>query len=178
MGAQRVGFRLPAVYRAFFLLIEPVSAVVGAYFSHVRQTQYLQLLHAASAPSEVPPGISVALSQLANMYMFFALNEALVLRSTWDLRVWRTVLAVLLIADLGHLYAMKELDVFFHPAGWNVSHLANIPWVCAGATLRICFLAGIGLQGSRRSQKQQQQPKLSQRRCGLGAGEQSRTGRR
>ncbi|KAM4057173.1 NADP-dependent alcohol dehydrogenase-like protein [Hirsutella rhossiliensis] len=157
MSAQRIGFRLPAAYRVFFLLIEPMSAVVGVYFSHLRQTQYLQLLHAESAPSRVPPSTSVALSQLANMYLFFALNEALVLRSTWDLRVWRTVLAVLLIADFGHLYAMKELglNVYYTPAGWNISHLANIPWVYAGATMRICFLAGIGLQGSKRSQKQQ-----------------------
>lgn len=157
MGVQRVGLRVPAAYRAFFLLIEPLSAVVGAYFGHMRQTQYLQLLDAASAPSQVPPSTSVALSQLANMYLFFALNEALVLRSTWDLRVWRTILAVLLIADFGHLYAMKELglDVYYNPTGWNMSHWANIPWVCAGATLRICFLAGIGLQGSKRSLKQQ-----------------------
>lgn len=157
MGTQRLGLRLPIAYRAFFLLVEPISAVIGAIFCHFRQRQYLQLLDAASGHSQVPLGTSVALSQLANMYLFFALNEALVLRSTWNLRVWRTVLAVLLVADIGHLYALKELglDVYFKPAGWNMSHLANIPWVCAGAALRACFLAGVGLQDSKRSQRRQ-----------------------
>ncbi|PHH89060.1 hypothetical protein CDD83_6705 [Cordyceps sp. RAO-2017] len=157
MAVQRVGFRLPAVYRTFFLLIEPLSALLGAFYSHLRQKQYLDLLDAFSTASEVPASTSVALSQLANMYLFFALNEALVLRSTWDLRVWRTVLFVLLIADFGHLYAMNALGpaIYYNMAGWNISHVANIPWVYAGATLRICFLAGVGLQNSKRTQKQQ-----------------------
>ncbi|KJZ74917.1 hypothetical protein HIM_05648 [Hirsutella minnesotensis 3608] len=157
MAPQAVGFRLPVVYRAFFLLIEPISAAVGAYYSHFRQQEYLELLHAASAPSNVSTTTSVALSQLANMYLFFALNEALVLRSTWDLRVWRTVLTVLLIADIGHLYSMKGLGsaVFYDVTSWNISHCANILWVYAGATLRLCFIAGIGLRDSKRMQKQQ-----------------------
>ncbi|PFH58772.1 hypothetical protein XA68_13234 [Ophiocordyceps unilateralis] len=160
MALQRVILRLPLAYRAFFLFIEPVSALAGAYYCHFRQDQYLELLlHGASTSSTsspVPTTVSVALSQLANMYFFFALIESLVLRCTWDLRVWRTVLLVLLIADFGHLYSLLELGsaVYYDGAGWNVSLFFNIPWVYAGATMRMCFLAGVGLQHSKR-QKQQ-----------------------
>lgn len=155
MASQRVGFRLPAAYRVFFLLIEPLSALAGAFYNHFRQKRYLELLDAASAPSDVSLSTSVAMSQLANMYLFFALNEALVLRSTWDLRVWRTVLLVLLIADVGHLYSMWELGpgIYYNVTGWNAGDWGNIPWVYAGATMRICFLAGVGLEDSKRSQK-------------------------
>ncbi|PNY26499.1 NADP-dependent alcohol dehydrogenase-like protein [Tolypocladium capitatum] len=156
MASQRVGFRLPAAYRAFFLLIEPLSALVGAFYNHLRQQHTLMLLDAASAPADIPLSTSVAMSQLANMYLFFALNEALVLRSTWDLRVWRTVLLVLLMADVGHLYSMWELgpDIYYNVTGWNAGDWGNIPWVYAGASMRICFLAGVGLGGSKRLQKQ------------------------
>ncbi|RFU74997.1 nadp-dependent alcohol dehydrogenase [Trichoderma arundinaceum] len=142
--------RLPLAYRLFFLSIEPISALVGAFYAQFRQRRYLELLNSASAPPEhVPLGTSVAVSQLANMYFFFALNEALVLRSTSDLRVWRAVLLVLLIADFGHLYSMKELGpgIYYDVTGWNAGDIGNVPWVYAGATLRMCFLAGVGLSG-------------------------------
>ena len=51
-----------------------------------------------SNPVTVPTSTSIVLSQLANLYLLFALNEALVLRATGDLRVWQTVLFVLLVA--------------------------------------------------------------------------------
>ncbi|KAI5465429.1 hypothetical protein BGZ63DRAFT_399899 [Mariannaea sp. PMI_226] len=143
----QVGFRIHFIYRFFFFLVEPISALVGAYFSHFRQHEYLSLLNASSTPEQVPLSTSVALSQLANMYLFFALNEAIVLRSTADLRVWRAVLFVLLLADFGHLWSLRQLGlgVYYDVAGWNVSDLGNVPWVYLGATMRMCFLAGIGM---------------------------------
>ncbi|KAL7920883.1 hypothetical protein ACQKWADRAFT_296991 [Trichoderma austrokoningii] len=139
--------RLPLAYRLFFLHLEPISALLGAFYTHFRQQRYLELLHSASSDVSVPLSTSVAMSQLANMYFFFAINEALVLRSTGDLRVWRAVLLVLLIADFGHLYSMKELGpgIYYRFMDWNVGHLGNVPWVYAGATMRCCFLAGVGL---------------------------------
>lgn len=155
MAPQQTAFRIHVVYRLFFLLIEPISALVGAFYNHFLQRRYLELLDAPSTPPTtemLPLGTSVAMSQLANMYLFFALNEALVLRSTADLRVWRAVLFVLLVADLGHLYSMKELGVrvYYDVTGWNAGDWGNVPWVYAGAVLRVCFLAGVGLGESRR----------------------------
>ncbi|KAM5351179.1 hypothetical protein ACJ41O_003902 [Fusarium nematophilum] len=148
----QVAFRIHPIYRIFFLVLEPISALVGAFYSHFRQDTYLTLLDAPSAPSPGPgTATSVALSQLANMYLFFAINEALVLRSTADLRVWRTVLLGLLIADVGHLLSLGELGtrVYWDVGGWNVGDLGNVPWVYVGATMRVCFLAGVGLGESR-----------------------------
>jgi len=72
-------FKLPAIYSWFFLFIEPVSALVGAYFAHFQQLEYLQMTHFASSPSNtatIPLSTSIVLSQLANLYLLFALNEA------------------------------------------------------------------------------------------------------
>lgn len=140
-------FSVPLVYRLFFLIIEPISALVGAYYAHLGQSEYLSLTHADSTLSPIPMGTSIVLSQLANLYFLFALNEALVLRSTSDIRVWKTLLFCLLIADLGHLYTVRTLglDIYWSILKWNAIDWGNIPFVYLGASLRIAFLANVGL---------------------------------
>ncbi len=141
-----VGLSVPLVYRLFFLLIEPISALVGAYFAHLDQDEYIRLTHAASAPSPIPVGTSIVMSQLANLYFFFAINEALVLRSTSDMKVWKTVLFCLLVGDLGHLYTVRSLgpEIYWSFSRWNAIDWGNIPCVYLGASLRIAFLAVVG----------------------------------
>jgi hypothetical protein len=141
------------LYRLFFLYIEPISALVGAFYAHFRQDEYLLLTHAASAPATgaIPTGTSIVLSQLANLYLLFTLNEALVLRSTSDLRVWKTVLFGLLVADLGHLWTVRQLglDIYlpWNFARWNAIDWGNIPFVYLGASMRAAFISGVGMGG-------------------------------
>jgi uncharacterized membrane protein len=140
-------YSLPLAYRLFFLVIEPVMALVGAYYAYFNKNEYLRLTHAASAPSPIPLGTSIAMSQLANLYLFFAINEALVLRSTSDVRVWKTVLFCLLVGDIGHLYTVRELGagIYWSFTKWNAMDLGNIPFVYLGATTRLAFLFNVGL---------------------------------
>lgn len=140
--------RVPASYRLFFLTIEPISALVGAYFAHFQPQTYLHLTHSASAPGiNIPIGTRVVLNQLANLYFLFAVNEVLVLRSTSDLRVWRALLLGLLVADLGHLYSVSEVstDVYWNIYHWSIMDWGNIGFVYLGATMRIAFLFGLGV---------------------------------
>lgn len=143
-------FMLPKAYSLFFLIIEPISALVGAFYTCFKPLDYLQLTHAASAPystSSIPLSTNVVLTQLGNLYLLFALNEALVLRSTSDLRVWKTVLFGLLLADFGHLYSVSALgsDVYWKVTTWNAMDWGNVGFVYAGATMRMAFLCGVGL---------------------------------
>ena len=103
---------IPLAYRLFFLYIEPISALVGAYYAAFKPTTYLDLLSpdSATSPSNTLPAPTLSsLYQLANLYLLFALNEHLVLSSTTSLRTWRTLLFCLLIADFGHLATMVPL---------------------------------------------------------------------
>ena len=159
--ARRVmsGVQLPLAYRLFFLIIEPVSVLVGAYFAHFRPLDYLTLSHAVSAPDSaeaIPLSTRIVLSQLANLYLFFAINEGLVLRSTGDLKVWRAVLFCLLVGDIGHLYTVRELGigVYYGVSGWNAIDWGNVPFVYLGAAMRVAFLAGVGLAGYKAKKKQ------------------------
>jgi hypothetical protein len=135
-------------YRLFFLTIEPISAVLGAYFAYFQPRTYLHLTHGESAPrSDIPLGTQIVLAQLSNLYLLFALNEALVLRSTRDLRVWRALLFGLLIADFGHLWSVNELagSIYWNVSKWNAIDWGNIGFVYVGALSRVAFLCGIGI---------------------------------
>jgi len=145
----------PLLYRLFFLYLEPISTILGAYLAHVQPSTYLQLTHAASAHGEdatLPLSTKVVLSQLANLYFLFALNEGLVLRATRDIRVWRVLLFGLLVADFGHLYSVYPLgiDKYWRFWMWNIMDWGSIAFVYAGAAMRISFLLGLGLPERRK----------------------------
>ncbi|KAJ7598470.1 hypothetical protein C8J56DRAFT_914143 [Mycena floridula] len=140
-------------YRLFFLYIEPVSALAGAFYAAFLPEAYLRDLSLPStiAPESLMPVLStqttMALLQLANLYLLFALNEHLVLSSTNNLKTWRRLLFCLLVADFGHLYTMAPLgaEVFWRVQDWNAMVWGSVGFVYMGATMRIAFLAGSGL---------------------------------
>ena len=137
---------IPGLYRLVFLYIEPLSTLVGAVYAQYQQLLYLQLTHAASAPQTVPAGTSIVLTQLANLYLLLCINEALVLRSTTDLKVWTTFLFGLLVADVGHLYSVRTVGswVFWKFWAWNAIDVGNVPFVYLLALVRILFFARVG----------------------------------
>jgi len=144
--------RISTLYRLFFLYVEPLSTIIGAFYAHLLPRTYLELTHSASAPREaLPISTTVVLTQLANLYLLFALNEGLVLRATNNLRVWRTLLFGLLIADFGHLYSVYQLghEAYWRCWTWNAMGWGNVGFVYLGACTRILFLLGIGVRGSK-----------------------------
>jgi hypothetical protein len=145
---------IPLLYRAFFLWIEPIATLAGAFYAWFKPQTYLDLTHAVSAPGilGVPIGTEVALRQLANLYVAFAINEAFVLRATSDLKVWRALLSGLLVADFGHLYSCFPLGftTYYDVANWNKMAYGNYLFVYCGALTRTCFLLGVGLGSPRK----------------------------
>ena len=156
--------RVPWIYRLFFLYIEPVSALVGAFYAAGLPATYLALLSTTGSSSTVQttpdtPTL-ISLYQLSNLYLLFALNEHLVLSSSSSMTTWRRLLFCLLVADFGHLATMfplaaetavKEgltaglLRVYGHFWEWNAMDWGSIGFVYCGALMRTSFLLGIGL---------------------------------
>ncbi|KAJ7464353.1 hypothetical protein FB451DRAFT_1561676 [Mycena latifolia] len=141
---------IPLIYRLFFLYIEPISALAGAYYAAFRPEDYLRDLSLPGArpePSSLTTQSNMVLLQLANLYLLFALNESLVLSSTNSLKTWRRLLFGLLVADFGHLISMAPLgaDVFWRVPDWNAMVWGSVGFVYAGASMRMSFLAGLGL---------------------------------
>lgn len=159
---------IPFFYRLFFLYIEPISALLGAYWAGARPSEYLGFL--ASSKLATGAGISspntptlISLYQLSNLYLLFALNEHLVLSSTTSLKTWRALLFCLLVADLGHLATMAPLgfekglaEVYLTFWRWNAMEWGSVGFVYAGATMRTCFLLGVGLSADTSREKREQ----------------------
>lgn len=144
----------PWFYRLVFLYLEPISITAGAAQAYFFQEAYLSLTHASSAPSTVPVSTSIVLTQLANLYLGLALTEALILRVTSEYRVWKTLIIVLLIADVGHLYSVLPIGfsrAFLEYWNWNAIDWGNVGWVYFLALTRISMLCGIGFGGRRAS---------------------------
>jgi hypothetical protein len=138
-------------YKLFFLYVEPVSALAGAYYAALKPAEYLQDLTMSPSTINSNPILSIpmsmSLAQLANLYLLFALNEHLVLSSTSSTTVWRRLLFCLLLADFGHLATMIPLgsDVFWKVWEWNAMVWGSVGFVYLGASMRISFLLGLGL---------------------------------
>jgi hypothetical protein len=145
---------IPAFYRLVFLWLEPLSIFAGAVEAFCFQSAYLKLTHAASAPRVVPISTSIVLSQLGNLYLGLALTEALILRVTTEFSVWKTLIFILLVADIGHLYSVLPLGfsrAFLQWWNWNAIDWGNVGWVYFLALTRICMLLGVGFGGKRPS---------------------------
>ena len=154
MPSPKPSSSIPLYYQSFFLWIEPLSALVGAYYAFFQQQTYLDLTHAPSAPlAGISLSSQIVLNQLANLYLLFAINEGLVLRATSDLGVWRTLLLGLLVADFGHLYSVSLVgpEIFWNVTRWNAMDWGNVGFVCVGACTRMAFLLGVGLPLRKRS---------------------------
>ncbi|KAK0936982.1 hypothetical protein LTR29_011481 [Friedmanniomyces endolithicus] len=148
--ARVVNKPIPLIFRIFFLYIEPVATALGAIYAldlFGLQNDYMFLTYPTSTGVlGVSTRESIVLNQLANMYFVFALNEALVLRATNDVRMWRVLLLGLLIADFGHLYSVHLIGVNIYYEFWNWSSMywGNLGFVYVGAAMRTAFLLGAG----------------------------------
>ena len=172
------------IYTLFFLYIEPFTALLGFLVAYTNPHLYLALtdhtylsqpaptslspsafvpfitqsasilLPSSGAPAP-PLATRIALAQLSNLYLFFALNELLVLHTTngfatrYKLPVWRALLTALLVADVGHLWSVKELGlgVYWRVWEWNCMDWGNVGVVYVGMGLRMAFLSGLGVEG-------------------------------
>lgn len=153
---------IPLAYRLFFLYLEPLAAFVGAGFAAGLPAQYLAYLSPPSdspSPSPLPTGTLVAVYQLANLFIFCALGEALILRSTASRRTWRAMLGALLVADVGHLGTMLPLAL---EKGWLATFAGgDMAFVYAAAAMRVAFLMGVGMKGARANVGREGQPLVS-----------------
>ncbi|KAL9624204.1 MAG: hypothetical protein Q9160_001451 [Pyrenula sp. 1 TL-2023] len=130
MAPTSIPLPYPLPYRLFLLYIEPLFTLSGAIAAFYFPTQYLSMTY-ASPPSLAPtlsPGVHVVLRQLGNLYCAFALIEALVLRSTNDVKVWRALLLPLLIADFGHLLSVLPVgkEVYWEVGRWGAMDWGNL----------------------------------------------------
>ncbi|MCJ1317860.1 hypothetical protein MMC15_003187 [Xylographa vitiligo] len=142
---------IPLPYRILLLYVEPIAAFNGAILAHWFPAYYLAGMSPSATISTYSSPAQVIFDQLAACYFLFAFNEAVVLRSTSDLRVWKAIVLGILICDLIHLYGTWEaLGVaFWDPKIWRFEDWVNLTMLYGPGGMRLAFLMGVGLKGEK-----------------------------
>ncbi|KAH7254630.1 hypothetical protein B0J15DRAFT_512851 [Fusarium solani] len=142
---MQVLIKIPTLYRLLFLYLEPFLAIGAAIQTHFAPAIFLNTM---SQTSKYAPDNQVIYDQVAALYTLFAFNEAVLLRLTNDIRMWKGVLVGIFICDILHLYASWVSlgnDMFWNPLAWRVEDWENLGALWGLGVVRIAFLAGVGL---------------------------------
>lgn len=146
---------LPFIYRLIILTIEPVCAVMGSIMVIRDPAKYAGITTRHSLT--FTPDTAFLYTGLGGSWLYFAFIEAVVLRLTDDLFLWRVLCFGMLFSDFLFIHSMAQAV-----GGWQVySKLAEWTaedWVCMAATApmvlsRIFIVLGIGLRHDTKSRQ-------------------------
>lgn len=146
--------KVPFIYRFLFLYFEPVAALFGSALLLFSPQKFLTTMSEATTYTA---SHQVVYSNLAATYALFAFNEAVVLRLTNDLTVWKALLCGILLCDAIHLYASWGAlgsDVFWNPALWRMEDAVNLGSLWVQGLIRVAFIYEIGFPRSLSKGKQ------------------------
>ncbi|KAL8826505.1 MAG: hypothetical protein Q9191_003758 [Dirinaria sp. TL-2023a] len=132
-------------YRFLFLYFEPFAAFGGAVLNVITPASYLTSLapHATYSASNYPVHV-----QLAGHLVLFAWIQAVLLRATASVQLWKIVLFGILLCDALHLYsdyAALGLQVFFDPSAWRKEEWLTFAMTYGPMSARALFCAGVGV---------------------------------
>lgn len=136
--------KVPFIYRFLFLYFEPFAALSGSALLHFLPQPFLTTMSEATTYTA---SHQVLYDMLAATYVLFAFNEAVVLRLTNDLTVWKAILCGILLCDSIHLYASWAAlggDVFWNPTLWRMEDAVNLGSLWIQGAIRVAFLYEIG----------------------------------
>ncbi|KAF2236477.1 hypothetical protein EV356DRAFT_443330 [Viridothelium virens] len=134
---------IPLAYRILLLWFEPLAAFNGALLCLFSPSTFLRTF-------TVLPYVAasqVIYDQLAACYVLFAWNEAIVLRYSQDLRVWKAIVLGILVCDMVHLYASwhaLSTEVFLRPWLWRAEEWVNHALLYGPGAMRVAFLMEVG----------------------------------
>ncbi|KAF2799966.1 hypothetical protein K505DRAFT_229783 [Melanomma pulvis-pyrius CBS 109.77] len=153
-----LGTVLPFWPALLFTYLEPVALIVGWQAAYVDPSTYVtsQLPpHSPLSTLTAPPASATILAlTLANIFLLLAALAVLCTAITREARVAKFYLAILALADLGHIYASYKV---MGPATfWDLAKYNDMMWGNIGASAflhvnRLATLAGVfGRVGRRR----------------------------
>lgn len=146
-------------YRLYFLYLDPVLALSGTYLLLTSPQKFISSCTPSSThPTAAQPLSalsSLLLAQTAALYLMHAAITTLVLRAVTPLhdrgyvRVWKSVMAAIALADVGHLWALYASSPaeFVDWRAWRAEDWTNYGVLSWGLVMRGLFLGGVGVRG-------------------------------
>jgi len=128
--------------------IEPLLAVLGALLTFRNPGEYISTMTRNSATFTA--NTTFLYTQLGGGWLYFAFNEAVVLRLFDDLRLWRILCIGMLFSDVAYCHGVAQAAGGW--AAWStLGSWAREDWVVFWTTapmvfVRILIVFGIGMK--------------------------------
>ncbi|CAO2648990.1 Nn.00g099390.m01.CDS01 [Neocucurbitaria sp. VM-36] len=142
---------IPLFYRIFFTWVDPIICVWGAYMDFFDPT----LVLSSHIPHPTPDiGHAMILKQRGGGMLNFGFVSAVLLRYTYDLKVWSIVQIADFIVDVAYFWAVYavlseqgRLDV----STWRAEDWGSVAITGTAGLVRLGFLAGVGFKKGTRN---------------------------
>ncbi|KAF2112391.1 hypothetical protein BDV96DRAFT_497782 [Lophiotrema nucula] len=134
---------IPFIYHFLLTWFEPFAALNGAFLCVFWPSMFLYTFTTV----KYRPDHQIMFDQLAATYIFFAFIEAVVLRITNELKVWKAIVFGILLCDVVHLYGawgIMGTESFLNPSTWRPEEWINFSLLYGPGLLRICLLLEVG----------------------------------
>ncbi|KAI9151328.1 hypothetical protein HJFPF1_08530 [Paramyrothecium foliicola] len=144
---------VPLIYRITFNWIEPFTAISGAlqaYFAPVS-------LQEIETPNiKYHPGLQPLFTQRTGLWLLLAFNDAVTLRATRDVLIWRLILAAGLFSDFFYVLSILEdrgSARFWNLGAWDQNDWITMIFTIPAMIVKLACVAGIGFKRKGRPTK-------------------------
>ncbi|KAL2812788.1 hypothetical protein BDW59DRAFT_155112 [Aspergillus cavernicola] len=147
--------QIPLFYRLVLLWYEPIGSGFGCYMNLAAKDMYLNSFIPTSLAVRDPTH-NMIFNQLGAGYFFVATSQAILLRYTNDMNVWKILNGCLLGWDFILLYSLWDglsAQGRLDPGTWRSEDLSAIVPTIFMTVVRAAIVAGIGLGGSKPNAK-------------------------
>ncbi|KAL8871212.1 MAG: hypothetical protein Q9174_002906 [Haloplaca sp. 1 TL-2023] len=145
-------------YRFIFLYFEPAAAFFGTYINLFQPTAYLLSLSPAASASTYSPLTYPVYAQVAGHLLLFSWLQAILLRSTSSVKIWKILLFGIFMCDLLHLYGNyvgMGAEAFWDPRNWRMEDWVTLCMTYGPAMMRLAFCLEIGVGPDESKMKEQ-----------------------
>jgi hypothetical protein len=137
---------VPLVYRITFNWIEPFFATAGALQAYFAPRSLQEI----ETPSiTYSPNLQPLFTQRTGLWLLLAFNDAVTLRATRDVRIWRLILAAGLFSDFFYTLSILEdrgATRFWNPLAWDVNDWITLVLTIPAMVIKASCVSGVGFK--------------------------------
>ncbi|KAK6502739.1 hypothetical protein TWF481_007786 [Arthrobotrys musiformis] len=139
---------IPFIYRLILTTIEPFIAASGAVIAFCTADKYLSAMtrHSASFAATA----TFLYTELGGAWLYFAFNEAVVLRLFDDLRLWRILCAGMLLSDGAYCHSVAQAvggwGAWSRVGDWTAENWMVFWGTAPMVLVRILIVLGVGVK--------------------------------
>jgi hypothetical protein len=144
---------IPLLYRISFTYLDPIICLWGAYMDFIDPT----LVLSSHIPSPTPDiGHAMILKQRGGGMLNFGFLSAVLLRYTYDIKIWRIVQFAFFLVDLAYYWAVYEVlgeQGRLSVGTWRAEDWGSVAITGMAGVVRLAFLAGVGFDKGKKTLK-------------------------